>query len=111
MKKYLLSFLTMVLAACGANASPFVSLEANPNSEPVNLPPLAVAPQASPSPTPFPPTTLPPATPTSIPYRSSLPNYGAAPELENEVWLNVDHPLRLADLRGKVVLLEMWTFG
>jgi thiol-disulfide isomerase/thioredoxin len=25
--------------------------------------------------------------------------------------LNVDSPLRLADLRGKVVLLEMWTFG
>ena len=40
-----------------------------------------------------------------------LPNQGLAPELTNEVWLNTDHPLRLADLRGKVVLLEMWTFG
>ena len=40
-----------------------------------------------------------------------LPNQGPAPELTNEVWLNTDHPLRLADLRGKVVLLEMWTFG
>jgi len=40
-----------------------------------------------------------------------LPIYGAAPELENQVWLNTDRPLRLADLRGKVVLLEMWTFG
>ena len=39
-----------------------------------------------------------------------LPDYGPAPELENSVWLNVDHPLRLQDLRGKVVLLDMWTF-
>lgn len=41
---------------------------------------------------------------------SALKDYGPAPELNNKIWLNVDHPLRLADLRGKVVLLEMWTF-
>lgn len=41
---------------------------------------------------------------------SALKDYGLAPELHNKVWLNVEHPLRLADLRGKVVLLEMWTF-
>lgn len=40
-----------------------------------------------------------------------LPNLGPAPELENEVWLNTEDPLRLAGLRGKVVLLDMWTFG
>jgi hypothetical protein len=40
-----------------------------------------------------------------------LPDLGPAPELQNEVWLNVDAPLRLADLRGQVVLLDMWTFG
>lgn len=40
-----------------------------------------------------------------------LTNLGPAPELTNEVWLNTDQPLRLADLRGTVVLLEMWTFG
>ena len=40
-----------------------------------------------------------------------LPDLGPAPELTNETWLNVDAPLRLADLRGKVILLEMWTFG
>jgi thiol-disulfide isomerase/thioredoxin len=39
-----------------------------------------------------------------------LKDYGLAPELNNKVWLNIDHPLHLADLRGKVVLLEMWTF-
>jgi hypothetical protein len=41
----------------------------------------------------------------------NLEDYGPAPELTNQVWLNVDQPLRLADLRGQVVLLEMWTFG
>lgn len=42
---------------------------------------------------------------------ASLPDMGPAPELTNDIWLNVDSPLRLADLRGKVVILEMWTFG
>ena len=40
-----------------------------------------------------------------------LPDYGPAPELVNDVWLNTDRPLRIAELRGKVVLLEFWTFG
>jgi len=42
---------------------------------------------------------------------SQLENLGPAPELYNETWLNTDQPLRLAELKGKVVLLEMWTFG
>ena len=42
---------------------------------------------------------------------ASLPDLGLAPELTNDTWLNVDAPLRLAELRGKVVIVEMWTFG
>lgn len=42
---------------------------------------------------------------------SSLKDFGPAPELENEIWLNTQKPLRLEELRGSVVLLEMWTFG
>jgi hypothetical protein len=33
-----------------------------------------------------------------------------APELSNQVWIN-SAPLRLANLRGKVILLEFWTYG
>jgi uncharacterized lipoprotein YmbA len=40
-----------------------------------------------------------------------LQDFGLAPELENTVWLNTEQPLRLANLRGQVVLLDMWTFG
>ncbi len=42
---------------------------------------------------------------------ASLPDLGPAPELTNDIWLNVDAPLQLADLRGKVVIIDMWTFG
>lgn len=40
-----------------------------------------------------------------------LKDHGPAPELTNTVWLNTASPLRLADLRGKVTLIDMWTFG
>jgi len=49
--------------------------------------------------------------PAMLKVASSLPDLGVAPELTNDIWLNVDAPLRLADLRGKVVIVEMWTFG
>lgn len=41
----------------------------------------------------------------------ALQDYGMAPELSNDVWINTERPLRLADLRGKVVLIDMWTYG
>jgi len=46
---------------------------------------------------------------TNLP-NTNFPDMGLAPELNNKVWLNVEKPLHLADLHGKVVLLEMWTF-
>lgn len=53
------------------------------------------------------------ATPAARPETggASLPDLGAAPELEGDIWLNSAAPLRLADLRGRVVLVDMWTFG
>lgn len=87
MKRLLLAFLFLLLSACAAGGN--TSLPEEPDPSPSSPPPATVTP--SPRPT--------------------LINYGKAPELENEVWLNTDQPLRLEDLRGKVVLLEMWTFG
>jgi hypothetical protein len=52
-----------------------------------------------------------PSADSAMPKLASLPDLGPAPELTNDTWLNVDSPLRLADLRGKVVIVEMWTFG
>jgi hypothetical protein len=42
---------------------------------------------------------------------TSLPDLGAAPELESDTWINVDNPIKLVDLKGKVILLDMWTYG
>ena len=54
------------------------------------------------------------ATPVAPTAQSAAPRYpdlGPAPELAGESWLNTVSPLRLSDLRGKVVLVDMWTFG
>jgi thiol-disulfide isomerase/thioredoxin len=48
---------------------------------------------------------------SAMPKLASLPDLGVAPELTNDIWLNVAAPLRLANLRGKVVIIDMWTFG
>lgn len=60
-----------------------------------------------------PPTAQPTAVPSPTPHliRADFPNLGVAPEIENEVWLNTDEPVTLASQRGKVVLVEFWTFG
>ncbi len=53
-----------------------------------------------------------PATPDSQSvYVSNMPDFGTVPEFSNESWLNTDVPLRLSNLRGNVVLLDMWTFA
>jgi len=55
------------------------------------------------------PTPASPAQGTPV-NNANLLDQGAAPELHNTVWLNTPGPLKLADLRGQVVLLNMWTF-
>lgn len=47
----------------------------------------------------------------SEPTRITLPDLGEAPEIANEVWINSQEPVTLSSHRGKVVLLEFWTFG
>ena len=95
--------LALLLAGCAAAAGDTAPPVQDPSSRPefqpeTGDPPMTVeevVPAASPTPQ----------------VLVQLENFGPAPELVNEVWLNTDQPLRLADLRGKVVLLEMWTFG
>jgi thiol-disulfide isomerase/thioredoxin len=45
---------------------------------------------------------------SSAEYKSS--ESAAAPELASGEWINSE-PLKLKDLRGRVVLVEFWTFG
>jgi hypothetical protein len=42
---------------------------------------------------------------------SAYPDLGPAPELYGDIWLNSEAPLHLKNLHGKVVLVDMWTFG
>jgi thiol-disulfide isomerase/thioredoxin len=55
------------------------------------------------------------AVPATLPPEAAMLNpdlrdFGVAPELNNTVWLNTPAPLKLANLRGQVVLIDMWTF-
>jgi len=49
------------------------------------------------------------AAPSVYPFVSPLQDR-PAPELANTTWIN-SAPLRLEELRGKVILLEFWTYG
>jgi len=55
--------------------------------------------------------TVAPASDAARPFHSSLPVEGPAPSLDGAVtWLNSD-PLTAAQLRGKVVLVDFWTYS
>lgn len=56
-------------------------------------------------------TNLPAPIAESLPSNVALENLGPAPEFTGiTAWINSE-PLKLAELRGKVVLVEFWTFG
>ena len=100
-KPHILGLLFLFLAGCIAVPGGGSGLEADVPASGVNEPSAE---------------TLPPELEATAPLPEQLPaveleDYGPAPELTNEVWLNTPGPLRLADLRGQVVLLDMWTFG
>ena len=107
---FLLLFM-LVLSACSQSTGDLSPVEVSP-TEPAELPPPQV--QVRVSPAQVEETEVSTAsqallTPSAV--RAPLDDLGPAPELTNQVWLNVDQPLRLAGLRGSVVRLEMWTFG
>ena len=94
MRWLILLMTSMVLGACAGSIGPQANpIDAPPPREPTATDRVDPAPTAAPG------------------FRADLPDLGAAPELNNEVWLNADRPLRLSELRGQVVLIDMWTFG
>jgi thiol-disulfide isomerase/thioredoxin len=97
MRYLLIILLIFILTACMANPA----IQATTTS---TSPALTASSQLS---------TEIPASPSLTPktaIASAYPDLGPAPEIAGKVWLNTDAPLRLADLRGKVILIEMWTF-
>jgi cytochrome oxidase Cu insertion factor (SCO1/SenC/PrrC family) len=46
-----------------------------------------------------------------ISENNTLPTEPKAPAITNQVWLNTDKPLTPADLNGKVILIDFWTFS
>jgi hypothetical protein len=111
MRWLILIMMSVLLGACAGSIGP----QTNPIGSPLPRDPTATD-RVDPTTTAAATTASPPIEPTGAPtsgpgFRADLPDLGAAPELNNEVWLNTDRPLRIADLRGKVVLIDMWTFG
>ena len=90
MRRWMLIMITLLLAGCAGSLDSRPASRAGRPTEPIATDPEVARTQE---------------------VEVNLDNFGAAAELNNEVWLNTDHPLRLADLRGKVVMLDMWTFG
>jgi cytochrome c biogenesis protein CcdA/thiol-disulfide isomerase/thioredoxin len=87
-------------------------LDANFSSR-EGMPAMAVVPTGAPT-SPV-PTRTPQPVPTSTPQPVlAMPDQGAAPELAGITgWFNTpgNEPLSLEGLRGKVVLIDFWTFG
>jgi hypothetical protein len=93
--------LGLLLPACASDDEPHIAADRPPTHSP--QPPVAS--NQLPTTSPQPPTA------SAQPPAPALPDLGLAPEITDELWLNTDRPLPLASLRGKVVLVEFWTFG
>lgn len=47
----------------------------------------------------------------NTPPVDTLPNYGPAPEFAGiNTWLNTQNPLTLSEMKGKVILVDFWTY-
>ena len=118
-KKYFLLFtlVLVLLSACSTESSD-INLEITPippeelvfDLEP---PEVIVSEKNQPTNTAVsqPETQLTVAEPVEEPVVSVLPDLGPAPQLVGDVWLNTEAPIRSADLEGKVILVDMWTYG
>lgn len=99
----------LLLTACVFPPEP-PSLPAAPSSPQLSAHARAAAPVLVPTATPLLNSSATGLTLAQQQLLTGLPALGAAPELHNEIWLN-SAPLQLAALRGKVVMVEFWTFG
>ncbi len=96
----LLLILLIWLTACGsppaAENVPETAVSHTPTPNPTNTPtPEEVAVMTEPDPTPK-------------SFAGTVPAPDFPPGLD---WLNVERPLSLSELRGKIVLLDFWTYG
>ncbi|NJN54438.1 MAG: redoxin domain-containing protein, partial [Anaerolineae bacterium] len=113
---YLLIILSclLFLAACTGSstlAEPTIANSAPTTTMPADSTPTLVE-SAAATAVPTPPDTLAAEIPMEeTPMKADLPDLGPAPEFKNDTWLNSEVPISLASLRGKVVLVEFWTFG
>lgn len=103
------------VAAAATVAMTASALPPRPSFVPMETPP---SPAPTATSTKIAPIPAPTATSTKIPptFTPSAPpapatDFGSAPEIKTDVWLNTEQPVSLASLRGKVVLVDFWTFG
>ena len=102
---FILLFLATSVACAEPAPSPTSTAATPALADGTAVPPPITPPEPDSSADVPPPT---PAPPAQDGYAGTLP----APEFPTGLeWLNVAAPLTLADLRGKIVLLDFWTYG
>lgn len=105
----LIVVLLFILSAAGLVACAQTTPEPSP-ADVAGTSDVLAAPDSAETPTTEPvEPTAPMPEPTATP--SPLPVLYTAPPINNDVWINNDTGSTLDDLRGKVVLVEFWTFG